>query len=695
MRIERIVLHDIKCFPHFEAAFAPGINFICGKNGAGKTTLVEAIGLAVCGAGDEKGYVDYFLRDGARSGEIRVDIHVSGETYSILRRIKKNASGRRILDAEGNELDLHGDQDVDDFLKERLGIGPRQSLSRLFTEVVGVRQGMLTQPFREQPAERKRIFNAMLGVERYKQAALRLPELSGYIQDKLSILNTQQAVLASHTAELPALKNALANMDGRKIAAKAALERIDGECQAAQECLNSLAKKQQAYDALLRETEAAKAAYLQRAKGHQAAVNASGQALLTAKESAAAAYDMKTAAEKDFSMADAELKALAAAKSALDEEISLIKQSAEAELSTLEQVVATRQAALDQLQQTAGRAKDGRCPYLDIPCTSVTSLDEAITKRHSLLSLELSTAKEAALECKARFAAKASQAQARLEVLLAREREAQNALANAQAALVRGETEWSLHQAAIARQERQQAALQDEERALLLRETALKKQEQQLAQAAPIDPSAQRTAQETLVALHGQLGTAKEQFAALQREAAQLQASVTEKAAMELELKSLNEELRLLTQCASLCASMGQMLRGAGSRAAQAYRERISLNAQDLYHRLSGDGARLIWAEDYEVLLLDRFMAAPRTRSFRQLSGGEQMSVALALRLSLLAQLSPLGVAFFDEPTANLDASRREGLARLLPRVTAGFEQVFLISHDDTFDAISDHVLEL
>ena len=79
-------------------------------------------------------------------------------------------------------------------------------------------------------------------------------------------------------------------------------------------------------------------------------------------------------------------------------------------------------------------------------------------------------------------------------------------------------------------------------------------------------------------------------------------------------------------------------------------------------------------------------------REFRQLSGGEQMTAALALRLALLKQTSAIDIAFFDEPTAHLDPERRNNLADQISRIK-GFTQMFVISHDDTFErTASSHV---
>jgi exonuclease SbcC len=71
-----------------------------------------------------------------------------------------------------------------------------------------------------------------------------------------------------------------------------------------------------------------------------------------------------------------------------------------------------------------------------------------------------------------------------------------------------------------------------------------------------------------------------------------------------------------------------------------------------------------------------------------------QMAAALSIRLALLKQLTDIRIAFFDEPTANMDAERRENLAMQISRIT-NFDQLFVISHDETFDNFVDNVISL
>ncbi len=78
------------------------------------------------------------------------------------------------------------------------------------------------------------------------------------------------------------------------------------------------------------------------------------------------------------------------------------------------------------------------------------------------------------------------------------------------------------------------------------------------------------------------------------------------------------------------------------------------------------------------------------------------MSAVVALRLALLQTIGAR-VAFFDEPTSNLDAARRENLAHAFRAIDVGqeevtehwYDQLFLISHDVAFTEITDQTIHL
>jgi exonuclease SbcC len=129
----------------------------------------------------------------------------------------------------------------------------------------------------------------------------------------------------------------------------------------------------------------------------------------------------------------------------------------------------------------------------------------------------------------------------------------------------------------------------------------------------------------------------------------------------------------------------------AGPAVTESLLRNISQGANDIYEEIMDDHtAELRWDRDYEVLV----QRGSETRSFVQLSGGEQMSAALAVRLALLKEMSEVDFAFFDEPTQNMDGDRRSNLADQIRQVR-GFEQLIVISHDDTFEHHTDNLIRL
>jgi DNA repair protein SbcC/Rad50 len=132
-------------------------------------------------------------------------------------------------------------------------------------------------------------------------------------------------------------------------------------------------------------------------------------------------------------------------------------------------------------------------------------------------------------------------------------------------------------------------------------------------------------------------------------------------------------------------------LKEAAPLVARNYVYHVSIEANQMFREITGNAEQsLKWGEDYGIVLEEGGFERP----FQSLSGGEQMAAALAVRLALLKQLSDIRIAFFDEPTTNLDADRRENLAMQIGQIRH-FDQLFVISHDDTFEGYMDHEISL
>jgi exonuclease SbcC len=182
--------------------------------------------------------------------------------------------------------------------------------------------------------------------------------------------------------------------------------------------------------------------------------------------------------------------------------------------------------------------------------------------------------------------------------------------------------------------------------------------------------------------LRATLGAARQREAQLAAESARF--AVIRKA-MQTEL----QEKERIESVAEATAFIRDTLKEAAPRVARNYVYHVSLEANQMFREITGNAERTLkWTEDYSIVLEEDGYERP----FTSLSGGEQMSAALSVRLTLLKQLSDIRIAFFDEPTTNLDIERRENLAMQISNITH-FDQLFVISHDDTFDNYVDHVM--
>ena len=123
----------------------------------------------------------------------------------------------------------------------------------------------------------------------------------------------------------------------------------------------------------------------------------------------------------------------------------------------------------------------------------------------------------------------------------------------------------------------------------------------------------------------------------------------------------------------------------------RAYTDAVSVEANRIFCDLMDDYSwDLRWCEDYSIKAVYR----GREIDFTQMSGGEQMCAAIAVRLALLKVLSSASIAFFDEPTQNMDEVRRRNLASQIAKVE-GFRQIFVISHDDSFEEVVGNAVKL
>jgi len=158
-----------------------------------------------------------------------------------------------------------------------------------------------------------------------------------------------------------------------------------------------------------------------------------------------------------------------------------------------------------------------------------------------------------------------------------------------------------------------------------------------------------------------------------------------------LKIKDIQKKLENEKQFLSFSNFIRDTIKNSSEFIVNEFIGEISQEASNIYSEIMDDYASgLKWQNDYDI----EIESAGEVKSFKQLSGGERMSAALAVRLALLKALSSCDFIFLDEPTQNMDEIRREKLSQEIMNIK-GFKQVFVISHDDTFNEKYANVIKI
>lgn len=164
---------------------------------------------------------------------------------------------------------------------------------------------------------------------------------------------------------------------------------------------------------------------------------------------------------------------------------------------------------------------------------------------------------------------------------------------------------------------------------------------------------------------------------------------------IEKQIASLEKELIILARKKLLTEAFRTGINDMGKHVAARYLNKVEILATENYRRISGRSESIKWVNDathsYEVQLA----GAKYIRKFEQLSGGEQVSVAIALRAAMASLLTQANFAIFDEPTNNLDAERKAALSESLNDMLNNLQQAIIVTHDESFREMAQNIIQL
>ncbi len=740
MHISKIELENIKSHVSSTFEFTRGTTAITGENGAGKTTIIEAIAWTLFDLLEYK--KENFVRRGAAKGSVRVTFEsgLDEREYIVYR---DSGTSYYVTDPRLATRIADKKEEVFRFLWQHLGLEPGTDLRSLFRQAIGVPQGTFTAIFLEGATERKVAFDRLLKVEEYRQAAEKLRETSRYLDISIGgirediargegELKRSQTVEEEHKSYREQTQKLAGEIDllQKEIAGKrAVVEKLDEMEQIEMAIANVKAEQKRVLESLESvakahlEIESLRPKVLEQKKlEHEITALKEKIAAAKAFEDQIRSLDerierLRTAYRLNSDqLKDAELRSKEADK------INLLERR-DAEL--IRQLAGLR-ARLETDENFQREIKDGLCPILSEKClnmkpgetlevfvssqfTELRSQIAGIETEHMSVATSLKTAREAE-----RFAATIAGLRQRVEELksegmqLTSEREELEKRIAGLADLEKQSLETAAKLKAMGDARSRIKFLENETaREAVLRDSVTKVEsnlerletdrrvlveglaEHSYLIEAGYDRSrhlSERTALHEAEKRHAEL---RATFDAARKREEQLAGELQRFAEIRKSLQTEFAEKERLENVAEATVFIRDTLKEAAPRVARNYVYHVSIEANQMFREITGNAERTLkWAEDYSILLEEDGYERP----FQSFSGGEQMAAALAIRLALLKQLTDIRIAFFDEPTANLDAERRENFAQQVSRITH-FDQLFVISHDDTFDSYVDNVI--
>ena len=166
MIIENVKMENFLSHSHSDVNLGTGINIILGQNGSGKSSIFEAIKVAFFGQGESerKRVVSY----NSTMANIQVRFRIGTHEYEVYRQIenKKDRETTRsaALLMDGQKL-AEGASAVSNEIQNIMGISKSAFINSIYVD-----QGQIDSLVKESPAERKDVFNEIIGLKNYDKA---------------------------------------------------------------------------------------------------------------------------------------------------------------------------------------------------------------------------------------------------------------------------------------------------------------------------------------------------------------------------------------------------------------------------------------------------------------------------------------------------------------------------------------------
>ena len=665
--IKSIELVDFLSHSDTKLEFDNSTTVFVGQNGAGKSSIIDAITFALFGKHTRKNNKS-LIRRGANQGYTKIKFSANGKNYQALRKIdskgaliaqfSEEVDGNLKIIAEGERKQF--DESMTKEIEKTLGI----EFEKLKIASI-VQQGELSTIIKAKPKEFKELVNAIIGIDKL-DIALGLmrtvqKEFRNHIQEKLGYDDTQ----------IQFLENKITEYENESKNAKPKLEKLVIEKTKTEELVLNLEEEIQ--------TNASKESQLKE---------------LNSKKNELISYarDVIKSIQREVSEKEQTVKeckpcfVLSKNKQELEtetKEIQKILVSIEIDLSNLEK----KQARYEEKEELATKLelKDGKCPVCDSIVDHLNpdfqkehieneiveigkKIEELKNERSTLLeklkklSDDLEESKEAATILKTHKITNELQ----LEEIIAEIKIKTKQIQKIPITVNSGQLV--------------EAGTLDSHTKLLYENITL------------LEKSTEGFNQENFLKMKESLHNHRNELSKIDQDYGEISGNIKK---INSEIEKLGTILNDVKQVQGYVGELEEIQNvvynrdGPVGKSLRSWSlEVISEKASEYLEKLNTKIQRISLSEKTRDVNISCY-SRNTTLELESLSGGEQVSIALALRLGMahLLGASNLNFMILDEPTTHLDSERRKSLVNVLSQLTNIKEnnssmQFIIITHD-------------
>ena len=665
--IKSIELVDFLSHSDTKLQFDDDTSVFVGQNGAGKSSIIDAITFALFGNHTRKNNKS-LIRRGANQGFARIEFSANGKNYQALRKIdskgaltaqfSEEINGSLKIIAEGERKQF--DESMTVQIEKTLGI----DFEKLKIASI-VQQGELDTIIKAKPKEFKELLNAIIGIDRLDIALSSMrtvqKEFRSHIQEKLGYDDTQ----------IQLVENEIAVYEDESKNAKPRLEKLVTEKEKIKGLISNLEAEIQ--------TNASKESQLKE---------------LDSRKNELISYvrDVIKSIQREVSEKEQTVNECKPcfAVSRNTEELQLENKknqkdlvAIETELNDLEK----KQVRLEEHEDLAERLelKDGKCPVCD---TSVDHLNPLFQKEHIVTEIAVIQRDIEQLETER---AKLIEKSEKLEDELEESKEAETIL-KTHKITDESQLEEIVAEIKIKTKQIQKIPITVNSGQLVEAATLDSHAKTLYESIASLEKSTEGFDQEAFLKMKESLHDYRNELSQIDQEYGEISGNIKK---ISLKLEKLGTTLKDLKHVHGYVGELEEIQNSVYNRDGPVGKslrswalEVISVKASEYLEKLNTKIQRISLSEktrDVNIACYSR----NTTLELESLSGGEQVSIALALRLGMahLLGASNLNFMILDEPTTHLDSERRKSLVNVLSQLTNikqndSSMQFIIITHD-------------